>query len=430
MRNLPILIVLCLQNLVGFTQSRLDEINVFILTQKYNEALQSSNKLIEDNPNNAYYHYQQAVINKLLFRFPEAINSIKQAIELDSENMDYLSEYGTILSKREKEREAAKLFETVLENDPNHIYSGIWLSNYYLKEKKFEEAYNLLNHLYELDSTNGYFARNLGLCSIKIKNKENSIKWLSEAIQLDSTDIKAYEYLALVYTSLEKFDLAIGALNKATRIDPENKELFIKLGDVHVMRNHNYQAIPVYLKALELDPKDEFVAKSLGLCYFKVEKLKEAKYYLKLAKNYGLVDMQLFECLGQICSQINQPDSSTIYFNEALKLLKPDNGTIFSIKESIGRNYYSMDNFEKAIEIFNEALELDLVDEFWISYKKNKLIIDIAAIYQDKLNNKFKAIEYYEKVIEPEISININYYNYAQQQITKLKEELFFEGKL
>ena len=126
---------------------------------------------------------------------------------------------------------------------------------------------------------------------------------------------------------------------------------------------------------------------------------------------------------------MGQIDSSTYFYQEALKVLQTDNGSIFSVKENIAKNYYTKNDFHKAIEIYNEALKLDLIDEYWVSYKKNKVIIDIAAIYADKLNDKLKAIEYYEKVIEPEISINNNYYTYAQQQITKLKEELFFEGR-
>ena len=193
------------------------------------------------------------------------------------------------------------------------------------------------------------------------------------------------------------------------------------------MRNHNFRAIPAYLDAYSLDSDDEFLAKSIGVCYFRIKKFKKAKQYLDIAKS-ELMDLQIFQHLGYIHSEMGQIDSSTYFYKEALALLQTDNGSIFSIKESIAKNYYALNDFNKAIEIYNVALELDLINEYWISYKKNKVIIDIAAIYEDKLDDKLKAIEYYEKVIEPEISINKNYYTYAQQQITKLKEELFFEG--
>jgi len=427
MKKILILILFALYSFNGISQSKVDELNLLIINNKYTEALEFSKELINRNPDNAQYYYQQSIVLKLLFKFPQAINSITKAIELDSLNLDYLTELGILLAKKCRDKEAAKIFKDILSAEPNHIYTGIWLSNYYLKEKEFEKASSLLFNLYLNDTTNGYFARNMGLCNIKLKDKREAIKWLQKAIQLDSTDIKSYEYISRVYTAIEQFDLAIEYLNKALQIDP-TKELYVQLGDLHVMRNHNFRAIPNYLKAYDIDPDDEFLIKSIGVCYFRIKKFEKAKLYLDIAKS-ELVDLQIFQHLGFIHSEIEQIDSSTYYYNEALKLLQTDNRSIFSIKESIAKNYYALNDFHKAIEMYSEALELNLNDEFWNTYDKNRVIIDIAAIYVDKLDDKLKAIEYYENVIEPEIAINKNYYNYAQQQITKLKEELFFEGK-
>jgi tetratricopeptide (TPR) repeat protein len=296
-----------------------------------------------------------------------------------------------------------------------------------LKEKEFEKASNLLLNLYLNDTTNGYFARNLGLCNIKLKDKRDAIKWLKKAIQIDSTDVKSYEYISRVYTALEQFDLAIEYLNKALKVNP-GKELYVQIGDIHVMRNHNYRAIPAYLKAYSLDSKDEYLAKSIGVSYFRINNFEKAKQYLDIA-NTELIDLQIFQHLGQIHSKMGQIDSSTYFYKEALKLLQIDNRSIFSMKENIAKNYYVLNDFNKAIEIYNEALKIDFNDEYWKIYDKNRVLVDIAAIYADKIDNKKKAIEYYEKVIKPEFSFGDNYYTYAQQQITMLKEELFFEGK-
>jgi tetratricopeptide (TPR) repeat protein len=427
MRNILILFLFVLFSFNGFAQTKVDELNILIINNKYTEALEFSVELINKNPDNAQYYYQQSIVLKLLFKFPQAINSITKALELDSLNNVYLTEYGILLAKKDRDKEAAKIFENVLSAEPNHIYSGIWLSNYYMKEKEFEKASSILLNLYSNDTSNGYFARNIGLCNIRLKEKRGAIKWLQKAIQLDSTDIKSYEYISRVYTAIEQFDLAIEYLNIAVKIDP-SKELYVQIGDIYVMRNHNFRAIPAYLKAYDIDHDDEFLAKSIGVCYFRIKKFKKAKLYLDIAK-LELVDLQIFQHLAYIHSEMGQIDSSTYYYKEALKLLQTDNRSIFSVKESIAKNYYALYDFHKAVEMYSEALELDLNDDFWNTYDKNRVIVDVAAIYVDKLADKLKAIEYYEKVIEPEITINKNYYTYAQQQITKLKEELFFEGK-
>ena len=278
-------------------QNNLDNIKFLVLSSRYSEALDTCNLFISNNPDNPELYYYQALINKLLFRYSEADIQIKNALVLDSANINYLSERGLILLKRYKEKEAEKVFEKIIEKNPYHISSGISLSNVYLKQKQYEKAKNILLNLYSNDTTNGYFARNMGLCSIKLKDSKNAIKWLKRAIEIDSTDIKAYEYISLVYTSKKEFDLALENLEKASRFDPQNIDLYIKIGDINVMRNHNYRAIPAYLKAYELDNGDDVISKNIGICYFKVKKFNEAKYYLDISR---IIDLQVYKHLGDI----------------------------------------------------------------------------------------------------------------------------------
>lgn len=430
MKKTVFLFFLFLISINGIGQNNLDELKILILSSRYSEALDACDSLISNNPDNAELYYYQALINKLSFRYTEADKSIKNALVLDSANIDYLSEYGFILLKRDKKKEARKVFERIIEKNPYRINPGISLSNIYLKQKQYEKANEILLNLYSKDTINGYFARNIGLCSIKLKDSKNAIKWLKRAIELDSTDIKAYDYISLVYTSKKEFDLALENLEKASRVDPQNIDLYIKIGDVNVMRNHNYRAIPAYLKAYELDKGDYVISKNIGICYFKVKKYNEAKYYLDIANSQS-DDMQISKHLGDIHMVLNQPDSSILYYNEALKFLKLDNKSIFDILVDKAKSYYALNEFEKAIESYNQAVELEL-ESYWDSYYKNQVYIDIAAIYFDKLDKKEIAIEFYGKVKEESgiIRFGKDYFTYAQQQITKLKEELFMEGKL
>ncbi|MGM0503920.1 MAG: tetratricopeptide repeat protein [Bacteroidota bacterium] len=429
-KNIIIVFLFLLFPFLGEAQNPIEKINYLILTQKYTEALQLTNEFVRDNPENPAGYYQQALINKLMYKYPDAIKSIRNALDKEPENIDYITEYATLLMKREREKEAVELFEQAYSQDSTHIYTGLNLGNYYLKTKEYERAQKILYTLYINDTTNSYLARNLGLCSIKLLDKENSLKWLKRALFLDSTDIKAYEYLALVYRSVEEFDEALACLNKATNVAPHNKSLYIKIGDIHVLRNHNYQAIPSYLEALAIDPKDDFVVKSLGLSYYKIKKYNQSIHYLKKALSMGMKDLQCYIHLGKIYTHNNKLDTANIYFSEALELLKPDNNLIFSVKENMGKNFYSKGEYAKAINQFDQIIKLELKEGYWETYRKNKVIIDIASIYHEKLEDKMKAIEYYEKVIKPEVMVNKNYYDYAQTQIKKLKEELFFEGAL
>jgi len=79
----------------------------------------------------------------------------------------------------------------------------------------------------------------------------------------------------------------------------------------------------------------------------------------------------------------------------------------------------------------NRALNLELTG-IWSLNIKNKALIDLASIYSDKLENKKNAIDILKGVKEDNTFIfsSQDYYGYAQQEIRRLKEELFFEGGL
>ncbi len=427
MRKTVFIFFLFLISINGIGQNNLDEIKFLMLSSKYSEALDACNTFISNNPDNADLYYYQALINKLLFRYTEADKSIQNALVLDSANIDYLAESGFILLKRDKEREAQKVTEKVIEKNPYHISSGISLSNMYLKQKKPEKAEKILMDLYSKDTINGFIARNIGLCGYKQADSKKSIKWFSRAIQLDSTDIKAYKFLFTVYAAKEECDLAFEIMDLAVKVDPQNIVLYKMIGDLNVTRNHNFKAVPAYLKAFEIDSTDEEIARKLGLCYYKIKKYEKAKYYLLIASKE--LDLSVYKHLGYIYKRFNEPDSSTMFFTKALDILRPDNNSIFDIYVNVAENYFALNNYNHTIGLYKRALKLELKD-IWIIDSKNKVLVDLASVYADKLNDKENAIKYLKEVTKDIYINDDNYYEYAQQQITKLKEELFMEGKL
>lgn len=426
MRTTLIVIILLLP-FFSFSQESIEDLNFFLIKSKYDEALKLSNKLIEKDSDNSNLHYLNAIINKQLFRYPDACNSIEKAIALDSSNLDYLNEYASILGKRNRDIEAFRVYQQIIELDKYNINAGIYLSNHYLKNDSLEKARDILLDLHKKDSSNSYFTRNIGLCYIRLGKKNEALNWLNLTLKLDSTDVKAYVFLVRVYTVTEEFDVALNNMDKAIQLDPMNKELYKQAGDIHVMRNHNYKAIPMYLKAYEIG-NDPYDARNLGFCYYKIKKFEKSKYYLKIADADGL-DLQVKIHLGDIYQKQSALDTSILYYDQALEIIMPDFDSMYSLYKSKAESYYYAKDYDKAIENLLLAYNTN-VKSVWLSMGKNNILINIAAIYEEKLNDKHTAIEYLEKVKNESMVYNDDHYEYAQQHIKKLKEELFFENKL
>jgi tetratricopeptide (TPR) repeat protein len=430
MRKISLFVILLTIVINLLAQNSREDVNLLILQKDYHKALQKSNDLITSYPDSAYYFYQTALINRLMYRYSKALETIEKAVNLDSTSVEYLTEYGIILDKKDKEQQATKYFQSVFRLDSTSFYAGIWLGNYYLKSKQIDEALHILNTLYSTDTSNAYIARHIGFCWYKKGKYENSKKWFSRTIDLDSTDIKAYRYLFSTYAGKEEFELAFEVIDKAIQIEPTNKLLYVSKGDLHVIRNHNYQALPVYLKAFEIAPDDEDLARKIGLCYYKTKRYQKSKKYLLIAHK-GSLNLDVCKHLGYIYKKENKPDSSNFFFNRSLEVLSPDNNLIFTIYVQKAENYYALEDYDMVINYYNRALKLELRG-IWVMCMRNEVFIDLASVYSDKLQNYHKAIECLEQVTsDSKIFFNKeHYYTYAQKEIARLKEELFFEGKL
>lgn len=426
MRKIVYLQLLVFVTNVCLAQKDIENLNLFLIKSDFSSALKISEKIINENPNNPYNYYLNALINRQLYKFPSANNSILKALEIEPNNTDYLNEYASILLKRNYKVKALDVYQKIHDLDPYHLTAGIYISNDLMKHKKYKDARDILLGLYTNDTLNTYFTRNIGLSYIKEGNKIEAFKWLNKTLELDGTDIKAYVLKARVYSILKEFDLAIENVEKAIELDPFNSDLYIQLGDIHVLRNHNYRAIPVFLKAYKLT-NDAFIARSIGFSYFKIKKYEDAKSYLKIADvDSDGSDLQVNIHLGDIYRFQNKMDSSLSYYNSALEILIPDNDSKYSILQSKAECYYYLNDFEKSIEMYQLAYKTDLTS-YWSEWGKNKILVDIASIYEEKLNNNDKAIETLELISEEKVSFNKNYYEYAQTKIRELKEELFFE---
>lgn len=280
-----------------------------------------------------------------------------------------------------------------------------------------------------MDSSSNYLFRQMGICKIKNKESKLAIPYFERAIQHDSMDIKSYEYLSMIYRALGESDKALNILEKAIKHDPLNSELYHRIGDIHFAQNHNYRAIPVYLKALELGNNSPWLVKNLGTSYYNIINFIKAKEYLFIA-NLLFTDQGTLHLLGKTYLELNQPDSASIFLQFSLDLLLPESSTLYSLYNDLALSFKRKQEYQKAIQVNEKIYEIEF-NEYGKYYYSNQANINIARIYEQNLNNKKKAIEYYMKIIDNKSKYNHpNQIKYAQDRVKKLKEELFFEGEI
>lgn len=425
-----IIFLLCLfpVKMLGQEDKMIERINLAIIASDYKLALHLCDSAIKNQHISAELFYKQSIAYRSVYHYKKAYKSIGDALDLNPDNINIRIEFGKVCYALDMLNSADSVFSEIFKFDTTNYISGIYLTRIYIKKKEFDKAFSVFKTLSEMDSLNNYLFRQMGICKIKDKKSKKAIPCFQRAIEIDSTDIKSYEYLSMIYQALGEYDRALSFLNKAIQIEPLNPGLYFEIGELHYSRNHHYKAIPAYLKSIKLGNDSPWLYRNIGTSYYRIMDFKKAKKYLLIAIR-EFKDPEIYHRLGKIYLELNQPDSSSIYLEKSLDILLPEPITLCSLYSDLAQSFIKKYEYEEAILRYEKIFKI----EFRRSaryYYQNQANIGIARIYEQNLNDKKKAIEYYMKIINNKSKYkNPNQIEYAEYKIKKLKEELFFEGQ-
>lgn len=295
-----------------------------------------------------------------------------------------------------------------------------------------------------------------------------AIELLINKITTDSLNLEYLSHLGDNYYQHEDIDSAIGIFSKILLINPDDQLIAFKLANLYLKNKKYLKTIETCETGLSSDSTNKKLIKIKGIASFNMEDFKtselcfkylyekgdSSKFILKhlgisefnnnlliisekhLVKAFQLdsSDIEVCYVLGRGYLNSPNPAKGLYFFDRADSLLQPDNkvlSALYNEKQSI---YSRLNNHEKALMCYQKAYEY---------YPKPEYIFFIASLYQYKLNNNKSALENYEKFLsllpeESETSMSglgeqqktISLRRVAENNITKIKEELFFKGEL
>ncbi len=175
----------------------------------------------------------------------------------------------------------------------------------------FAEAYNKLGDFY---MKKGWITKAAGM--------------FEKSIELKPETENSYFDLGCALALLGRYSEALNHLERALSIDPNHYEIYGRMGKVYFEMNLYAEAIENLKKALVKDQNDIMARFTLGMAYQKIQKKTDAQ--------------QQFETLIEQYSHLAQLKDR---FAEA--------------HYYIGRAYFFMENYAKAIEHLKMAVEFD-----------------------------------------------------------------------
>ncbi|WP_440957076.1 tetratricopeptide repeat protein [Methanosarcina sp. Mfa9] len=159
--------------------------------EKYPEAIEALDKALELNPDYPDAWYQKGVVLFKLEKYPEAIEALDKALRINSDYPDAWYQKGIVLFKLEKYPEAIETFDKALELNPD--YPDAWYC-------KASSLLFLNNHIEAIDAF------------------EKSVKTYENRLKKNPDDVLGLWKKGITLYNIDKFDEAKKSFNEAIRI--------------------------------------------------------------------------------------------------------------------------------------------------------------------------------------------------------------------
>ena len=177
------------------------------------------------------------------------------------------------------------------------------------------------------------------------------------------TDMKADDLVESGRAALatNNLPLAIQLLKRATEVDPKNKYAWYALAVAYMGMRENDDAIAALNKQIEINPYDEFAYNALGHAYWQERKYDNAVTAFNKQIEINPLDKFAHAGLGSMYSEWHKYDLAAPELEKAASLT-PDNP---ELQVSLGDAYLNLGQDDKALAIFDHAVELSATPLVW-----------------------------------------------------------------
>ena len=221
------------------------------------EALVHIDRALGIAPRIALFHNSRGSALRGLGRLPDAINALRQAIELDPDHGEALANLGELLLVTGDIQQAGLYIRQALEADPSGPETWFNLANILFQEGDRDGSITALQKVIELEPRFAPAYERLGALLHDVDRLDEAIDALNSALRLNSSDASSWLSLGLCRDDLGQLEESHSALRRAIELQPDFVEAHQNLGTVLRAMGQYEAALAAYDKALALNPGSE-----------------------------------------------------------------------------------------------------------------------------------------------------------------------------
>ena len=300
---------------------------------------------------------------------------------------------------------AVLAWEASQEADPENEESAMPLADEYIAKESWERAEPLLDTLTrkagKRDRGEQHTLYNkLGMVTAKLAKDDKSFKAYSAAHQLDLTDQTTIRGLAEVTFRLKDWAAALTNFQKvltslAEDENSERAEVYYKLGCIKREQGQATQAINNFEKALGVDAAHRPTLEALVGIYYDLKDWKQVVAYKRAILDNIVEGDERFKVLleiGDIWHDQDKNPGRAIEALEEAKELQPENRPLLHKMLAL---YEATQNWARMVDTIQIIADMEKDP-----IRKSKFIFTIAQLYRDKENNQERAVELFNEALD------------------------------
>ena len=335
--------------------------NVYVEINEYIKAIKFYSKAIKINPNNSKLFYNLGSAYKQLNQYDNALSEFQQALLIN----------------------------------PSNTSACLQLAILQAKSEQYEKAFVNFRKLIHLDPENPEFYFQYGIALVLRKNFEDAISHLERAINIKNDFSDAYLILGDALHALNRNQEAMKNYNLSITFNKENFIAYYNLGHLLVECKNYKEALFNLEKVLNLNSKFDQAYSGMGVVYINLGKYEISYEKLSIAIELNPLNAMYYLNRGNVLSKLRRFDESLLDYDKAIEI-KPDFAEaycnrgyvlfnflykyeaakiLFDVAISLNPKltiafinraecFVKLNEFEKALDDFLRALEIDSESEF------------------------------------------------------------------
>jgi len=322
---------------------------------KLNLAKESYIKAIGLNPDYAKAHYNLAGALHELNEFDASIHSYQNAILIESNYAEAHNNLGNVFKEIGQLDAAINSYEKAIAIKPNYVESHYSLGSSFYESGKLNEAVKCYERVIAIRPSFTEMHNNLGNVLKELGRSDEAILSYQKAISIDPDFIEVYFNLGNIFQELNQLKDAVKYYEKAIKIKSNYPEAHNNLGSVFKELKEFDLAIKSYQMAINIKPDYAEAYNNIGIVYKELGQLDDAIKSHEKALNIIPDYAEAHNNLGIILIEDRQLNEAIERFKKAIAA----DSIFIEAYNNLGSALMEFNDFDLSLENFQKALSIN-----------------------------------------------------------------------